>query len=119
MQNRAIEIHDSTLDRISIRDGNASLYFAPVYIHQSGGTPGVDAGSGWVQKALIQIGGAVVKGSFSQLPRELLDGQIRIGAAVSRNVIPIPLDHRAASNFAWTRGVVKLFRYQEVVPAWN
>jgi hypothetical protein len=94
MQNRAIEIHDSTLDRISVRDGDVVLHFAAVYIHQSAGTPGVDAGSCWVQKALLRMGGAVVSGSFSQLPRELLDGQIKIGTTVSRNMIPIPLDHK-------------------------
>ena len=109
MQNRAIEIHDSTLDRISVRDGDVVLHFAAVYIHQSAGTPGVDAGSCWVQKALLRMGGAVVSGSFSQLPRELLDGQIqdwhdRFAEHDSA------LTTKAMPSFVWNHGTTKPFR---------
>lgn len=69
MPNRAIEIHDSTLDSISILNGEAVLHFSSVYIHQSAGKPGADAGTGWVQKALLRIRQGVIKGSFSEFPR--------------------------------------------------
>jgi hypothetical protein len=41
MKNRAIEIYDSTLGAIFVRDGEAVLDFPCVYIHESMGTPGV------------------------------------------------------------------------------
>ncbi len=96
MQNRAIEIHDSILDSISVSDGRAVLHFPKAYIHQSTGTPGRDVGSGCVQEVLLLIDNAVVEGSFSEFPRDLLDGHIKIGAIVSRNMIPIPLHHEGS-----------------------
>ena len=94
MKNRAIEIHDSTLDAISIRDGAAVLHFPCVYIHESIGRPGVDAGSGWVQQALLRISDAAITRSFSTFPADLLDGHIKLGDAVLKNEIPIPLSHK-------------------------
>jgi hypothetical protein len=94
MKNRAIEIHDSTLDAISVRDGQAVLHFSSVYIHESTGAPGVDAGSGWAQEALLRIGNAAIERSFSKVPVDLLDGYIMLGDAVRRNEIPVPLNHK-------------------------
>jgi hypothetical protein len=93
MKNRAIEIHDSTLVEISVRDGQAVLRFSSAYIHESDGTPGVDAGSGWLQEALLRVGDAAVKRSFSKLPAGLLDGYIKLGDVVLSNLIPVPLNH--------------------------
>jgi hypothetical protein len=93
MKNRRIEIHDSKLDAVSIQGGDAVLHFPEVYIHESAGTPGVDAGSGWVQEAVLRISGAAVKRLLSEFPAELLDGYIRIGESLLKNEIPIPLNH--------------------------
>jgi hypothetical protein len=71
IKNRAIEIHDSTLDAISARDGTVVLHFPCVYIHESIRTPGVDEGSGWVQEAILRISNAAVIKSFSTLPADL------------------------------------------------
>jgi hypothetical protein len=94
MKNRSIEIHDSTLDAISFRAGEAVLHFPAVYIHESAGTPGVDAGSGWVQEALLRMSDAALKRSFSKFPADLLDGHIILGESVLQNAIPIPLNHK-------------------------
>ena len=94
MQNRAIEIHDSTLDSISIQNADAVLHFSAVYIHQSEGIPLVDAGSGWVQEALLRIGAAQISGSISNLPNDILGGQIILGKDVLENEIPIPLSYK-------------------------
>jgi hypothetical protein len=91
--NSAIEIHDSTLDRVVIGNENTILHFSSVFIHQSAGRPLADAGSVWLQTAQIQIRDAVIKGSFSALPRNLLDGHIKLGALVLSNEIPIPLNY--------------------------
>jgi hypothetical protein len=93
MKNRCIEIHDSKLDAISIQGGDAVLHFPKVYIHESAGTPAVDAGSGWVQEAVLRIGGAAVKRSFSKFPADLLNGYIKISESLLKNAIPIPLNH--------------------------
>jgi hypothetical protein len=109
MKNRAIEIHDSTLDAISVREGEAVLHFSCLYIHESMGTPGVDAGSGWVQEALLRISDAAVTNSFPKFPADLLDGHIKLGGTVLRNVIPIPLSHKGLIDLrleSWNDAVV-------------
>jgi hypothetical protein len=93
MPNRAIEIHDSTLANVAVSQGRAELTFSSVYIHQSDGRPGIDAGSGWVQEAILRITDADAKGAFSQLPVNLDGGYIRLGEQLLDNVIPIPLRH--------------------------
>ena len=98
--NRAIEIHDSELDEVTLEAGVAVLHFPHVYIHSSEGRPAIDVGSGWSQEAVIRIGNARVEGKFSQESREaygghahyLSDGSLRIDGSVSDNLIPIPLD---------------------------
>jgi hypothetical protein len=100
VQNRAIEIHDSALDQITLEAGQAVLRFLKVYIHSSEGRPAIDAGTGWTQEAIIRIGNAQVEGKFSQESREayggyahyLSDGSLRINSTVSDNLIPVPLD---------------------------
>jgi hypothetical protein len=93
-KNRAVEIHDSTLDAISFRDGTAVLSFSCVYIHESIGVPGVNAGSGWVQEVRLRISEAAVTRSLSEFPAELVDGLIKLGDSILRNEIPIPLKHK-------------------------
>jgi hypothetical protein len=96
MPNRAIEIHDSVLAAVSFSKGEAQLHFSSVYIHQSDGVPLRDAGSGWVQKAVLRIHDAKVEGAFSELPVDLSDGQTRMGQIVLDNEIPVPLRHKGA-----------------------
>jgi hypothetical protein len=106
VQNRAIEIHDSALDCITLEAGVAVLHFPQVYIHSSEGRPAIDAGSGWTQEAVIRIGNAHVEGKFSPESREahggshhLSDGSLRINGSVSDNLIPIPLDVQGDIDF--------------------
>jgi len=91
MPNRAIEIHDSILECVSISQGRGELYFSKVCIHQSDGAPGVDAGSGWVQRAILRVNDVEMKGAFSEFPVDLGSGQIQIGEVRLSNTIPIPL----------------------------
>ena len=100
VQNRAIEIHDSELDKVTLEAGVAVLHFPRVYIHSSEGRPAIDAGSGWSQQAVIRIGNARIEGKFSEESREaygghahhLSGGSLRINSSVSDNLIPIPLE---------------------------
>src|SRR5882762_6210794 len=96
MPNRAIEIHDSVLAAVSFSQGEAQLDFLSVYIHQSEGVPLRDAGSGWVQKAMLRIHDAKMQGAFSEFPVDLSDGQTLMGQIVLDNEIPVPLRHNGA-----------------------
>jgi len=96
MPNRVIEIHDSVLAEISLSQGEAQLHFSSVYIHQSEGVPGRDAGSGWVQKAVLRIHDARVEGAFSEFPVDLGDGQIQMGQNILNNEIPVHLRYKGA-----------------------
>lgn len=91
--NRAIEIHDSVVERVSLVSRNAIVDFSSVYIHQSSGTPGVDPGSGWVQRARISISNAVTGGSLTKVDCDLWDGHVKLDGTVLDNQIPIPLSH--------------------------
>lgn len=116
MQNRAIEIHDSTLDQIALQNGVALLYFPQVYIHSSEGRPAIDAGTGWTQEALIRIENAHMDGKLSNESSEaysghahcLSDGSLRINGSVSDNLIPIPLDVKGDIELTleWSGGIV-------------
>lgn len=75
----AVEIHDSVLVQVLSLNSEVQLHFCLVYIHQSEGVPGVDAGSGWVQKAIPHIFDANVEGSFSEFTVDLGNGQTQIG----------------------------------------
>jgi hypothetical protein len=100
VEKRAIEIHDSAFDRVTLHDRTAVLYFKEVYIHSSAGSPAVDAGTGWTQEAVLRIGNASVEGTFSKESREayrgyahyLSNGSFRVDNILSKNLIPIPLD---------------------------
>jgi hypothetical protein len=94
--NRAIEIHDSILAAVSFFQGEAQLHFSSVYIHQSEGVPGRDAGSGWVQQATLRRSDARVNGTFSEFPVALTGGQIQLGQCILDNEIPAPLHHEGS-----------------------
>jgi len=72
---------------------DALLRFSHVYIHQTEGKPGIDPGSGWSQEAVIRISNGVISGSLTEWPSDLGGGYLKMDGAVSRNMIPIPLDH--------------------------
>ncbi|HKW61950.1 MAG TPA: hypothetical protein VJN89_05340 [Candidatus Acidoferrum sp.] len=96
MPNRAIEIHDSTLDHFIVHDGLLELHFSSAYIHYSEGRPGIDAGKGWTQEARLLVKDRVIRSSFSSLPRDLEDGFIKTDEEVSDDLIPIPLNYNGS-----------------------
>jgi hypothetical protein len=91
--NRAIEIHDSVLESVSMLQGRAELHFSRVYLHQSEGKPGHDPGSIWVQRAILRICDAKVTSAFSEFPVDLAGGHTRMGRDTLENEIPVPLRH--------------------------
>jgi hypothetical protein len=111
MVKRVIEIHDSVLERILLTDRSVQLHFSSVYIHPSDGRPGIDADSGWVQRAILHIDGPEVEGAFSEFPVDLADGQICLGEYRGDNEIPIPLHFKGA----FTLRLDAMWRPHEVV----
>jgi|SRR5579859_1316583 len=96
MPNRVIEIHDSVLSHISFFQNEAQLHFSALYIHESDGVPGIDAGRGWFQQAILRIQDARVDGVFTSFPADLTNGRTRIGQDILENEIPVPLHHKGA-----------------------
>jgi hypothetical protein len=92
MAKQEIEIHDSELKTVTVSDGNIVLELSPAYIHMSDGRPGIDAGTGWIQNAVIRVGGGELLGSISELPCALRDGYLKVKDEFFDNLIPIPLD---------------------------
>jgi hypothetical protein len=92
MANRQIEIHDSELKAVTITDGNIVLELSPAYIHMSDGSPGIDAGTGWLQNAVIRVRSEGILGSISELPCDLWDGHLKVNGELFDNLVPIPLD---------------------------
>jgi hypothetical protein len=96
MPNRCVEIHDSILTAVSFSQGEGQLHFSSVYIHQSEGAPGCDAGSGWTQQAIVRINNARVEGSFFKFPVTLSEGSLQLGNETFDNEIPVPLRHNGS-----------------------
>ena len=92
MASRNIEIHDSELKTVTVTDGNIVLELSPAYIHMSDGRPGIDAGTGWLQNAVIRVRGGELVGSINELPCTLWDGHLTVSDESFDNLVPIPLD---------------------------
>ena len=91
MANRAIEIHDSVLERVLVSQGRAELHFSKVFVHQSEGEPLHDAGTVWVQRAILRICDVKITSAFPEFPADLDGGETRIGRETLKNEIPVPL----------------------------
>jgi hypothetical protein len=116
MLNRVIEIHDAVLSHISFFQNEAQLHFSALYIHESDGVPGIDAGRGWFQQAILRIQDAKVDGAFTNFPVDLTNGRTRIGQDTLENEIPVPLHHKGAFELRlqpmWVRNRSRYFHGQ-------
>jgi hypothetical protein len=89
--NKAIELHDSTIGRVSSGNaGRVELDFDQAYVHVSEGKPGTDCGTGWTQRAKMTLIGATITGGFPSLPCDLSDGELRSNDLVFNNMVPLP-----------------------------
>src|SRR6478752_5375621 len=84
---RAIEFHDSKLASVEQVGATVVLSFDAIYIHESVGVPGVDAGVGWYQPCTFTISDAQVSSSGS-LPSSVADGFVRLGHTLHQNGLP-------------------------------
>lgn len=70
--NKALEIHDSTLDEIKKDHSAIILCLKKAIIHQSEGEPGVDKGTCWIQAIEIKLENARILNEPEDIPN-LLD----------------------------------------------
>lgn len=93
MPNRAIELHDSRVERVEQAADSIVLWLS-AYMHESDGRPGWDRGTGWS----LPIRLVVENGKFaSPSPPPalwILDGDIAIDDRRLENVLPLPFDER-------------------------
>jgi hypothetical protein len=91
-QNKAIELHDSTVGAISYVGNSLVIEFTPAYIHQSVGEPGKDKGTGWIQAVQLRMDDASVTGKSPSLPCKLSDGWLKSDNMTMDNMVPLPYD---------------------------
>lgn len=92
--NQIIELHDSEVAAIWFDNDEAIIIFSSAYLHRSTGEPGVDAGSGWIQRAELVIGDADETDLTELAFITVYGGSLEIDGIVHKNGIPIPLDSR-------------------------
>jgi len=87
--NRAIEFHDSLIDKVLLADGNAEVVLSPAYVHQSVGSPGVHPGEGHHQTiALRLVTASLVEGSLPYFGR-VSGGSLTV-SGVPFQLLPLP-----------------------------
>ena len=95
--NAAVEIHDSSLERIETR-GRDVVATIRAYVHRSAGRPGIDAGTGWIQPVRLEFPKATATGSIDAIPMELLGGRLVLSGGTFDNLIPMPVMHVGTSR---------------------
>ena len=88
MNNKAMELHDSTLSSVQGEGEFMTLVFDKAYIHESLGRPGVDNGIGYGQIVHFTLYHPVIYGHWPELPSEIRCGELKVGDVLYDNVIP-------------------------------
>jgi hypothetical protein len=86
--NRAIELHDSKISSVNAVEGEVQIRFATAYVHASNGRPGIDAGDGFVQPALLTFSGAKMSGARLEAG-PLSDGWIALAGNAVHSLLPV------------------------------
>ncbi len=90
MTKRGIELHDSTLDSIE-EDGDDLILGCTVYVHESA-DPGVAAGEGWFQEALIRVKDGEADRDELEFPCLLEGGGLVLDDEKFDDIVPCPLE---------------------------
>jgi hypothetical protein len=86
-----IELHDSEIKSIEMQ-GAVLVLWMDAYVHRSTGVPGQDAGMGWIHLAALRFNSGRCPARPPELPAEISDGILHLGARRLENVFPAPLD---------------------------
>ncbi len=99
MSNMSIELHDSDIESIKCSSHEIKVFFS-VILHESEGTPGIDSGVVYVQKAeLLFQGNCNVVGVIRECPILISDGTLQIDNLCWENEIPVPLNRNGKVKF--------------------
>ncbi|MFC3684674.1 hypothetical protein [Hydrogenophaga luteola] len=79
----SIELHDSTLASVLVKENTAIVQLRPAYIHRSG--------KGWTQDADILIGDAQVDLAGAELPADLANGRVESEGGPYHNLLELPM----------------------------
>ena len=98
--NRGIEFHDSVIKDV-IREGEDLLVtFSRVVVHETLGTPGVDAGICVSQMATLRFKGGMLSPETLLCPVCITDGELRLGDQLLDNMVPVHIDHVGPTQFS-------------------
>lgn len=90
MSKLGIELHDSTIEALSVEDGDLVLNCV-VYVHESG-DPGVAPGTGRFHDAVIRIKDFDSEREEFEFPLLLDGGSLLLNGRKYDGVLPYPLD---------------------------
>ena len=79
----SIELHDSQLAAIQVRQGMVTLELRPAYVHRDG--------KGWTQDADIELPDAVALTPDPTLPVRISDGTLKTSKGPYHNLLMLPL----------------------------
>ncbi|MES2949813.1 MAG: hypothetical protein V4858_14820 [Pseudomonadota bacterium] len=96
--NAALEFHDSNVAVVKSVDGGIQISFAAAYVHRSNGSPGVDAGSGYIQAVECVLREATWNGALEECIGRLLDGKLKVDGR-SINLVPLPFQGEGHVTF--------------------
>ena len=91
--NREIELHDSVIEDVVREGDDLVVRFSHVVVHETLGTPGVDAGICLRQEATLRISNGRSSPDILQWPVRITDGELRLGDQVLDNMFPTSMDH--------------------------
>jgi hypothetical protein len=79
----SIELHDSQLAAVQVRQGMLTLELRPSCVHKDG--------KSWTQDADIELPGAVALTPDSELPERISDGTLTTSKGPYHNLLMLPL----------------------------
>lgn len=89
---QALELHDSLILRAD-QNGSVVRLDLQAKVHESWGSPGLDAGEVFFQQARITMTG-VTSAPFKSFENETISGgSLRIGRRIEENMLPLPVHH--------------------------
>jgi hypothetical protein len=114
LMNRALEFHDSVVAEVAAANGPLVLSFRDAYVHVSGGTPGVDAGDGYLQPIDLTFSRASWTGALSHAPGAISDGNFRLdGKSLGLLRLPCSIVGSIEIDFVFTSGMALSIRAHE------
>jgi hypothetical protein len=96
---RALELHDSRIDRVEISHSDVYVHFSHAYVHKSKGMPGRNAGTGWSQEALLVISRVAGTPQLPPLPNTISDGHLEVGG-IKHTLLPLPFKRKTGVSLS-------------------